>query len=215
MNHGFFNMTQKVSANPWTGRAPVHQGKRKHSRANPNLKQWWLFFFFSYIRGILHLDWVPEGQTINQVYYKEVLINLREQVRSRPEMWKNDSWVLHHDNALPAHNALSVKMFLMKHKISMLEHPPYSPDLAPCDFFLFPKIKCVLKGTRFESVDAVKAKAKELTNNQKMTCSIASNSGRFTWSGVGIGEGSKLRVTTFLLCNFLNKKWSNISLVIL
>ena len=35
----FFNMTQKVSANPCTGRAPVHQGKRKHGRSNPNLKQ--------------------------------------------------------------------------------------------------------------------------------------------------------------------------------
>jgi len=39
----FFNTTQKVSDNPCTGRAPVHQGKRKHGRANPNLKQ--LSFF--------------------------------------------------------------------------------------------------------------------------------------------------------------------------
>jgi len=78
-------------------------------------------------------------------------------------MWKNDSWVLHHDNA-PAHNALSVKMFLTKHKITMLEHPPYSPDLAPCDVFLFPKIKSALKGSRFESIDVVKAKVTELTS---------------------------------------------------
>jgi len=34
-------------------------------------------------------------------------------------------------------------------------NPPYSPDLAPYDYFLFPKIKSALKGTRFESVDAV------------------------------------------------------------
>ena len=52
----------------------------------------------------------------------------------------------------------------MKHKITMLEHPPYSPYLAPCDFFVFPKIKSALKGTRFESIDAVKAKATELIN---------------------------------------------------
>ena len=44
MNHGFSNMTQKVSASPCTGGALVHQAKRKHGRANPNLKQWWLFF---------------------------------------------------------------------------------------------------------------------------------------------------------------------------
>jgi hypothetical protein len=65
---------------------------------------------------------VPEGQTVNQVYYKEILRTLRERMRrKRPEMWKKGSWMLHHDNA-PAHNALSVKTFLVKHKIPMLEH---------------------------------------------------------------------------------------------
>jgi hypothetical protein len=44
----------------------------------------------------------------------------------------------------------------------VLEYPRYSPDLAPCDFFLFPKSKSALKGTRFEPVDAVKAKATEV-----------------------------------------------------
>ena len=89
------------------------------------------------IRGIVHVDWVPEGQIVNQVYYKEILTNLRERVRkSRPKMWKNGSWVLHQDNA-PALNALSVKTCLTKHKITVLEHPPYSPDLALCDFFYF------------------------------------------------------------------------------
>ena len=136
MNHGFLNTTQKINTNPCTGRAAVHQGKRKHCRANPNLKQWWFFFD---IWGIVHVDWVSEGQTVNQVCYKEVLTDLHEWVRRRrPEMWKNGWWVLHQDDA-PAHNALSVKTFLTKHKITLLEHPPYSPDLAPCDFFLISK----------------------------------------------------------------------------
>jgi hypothetical protein len=101
---------------------------------------------------------VPEGQTVNQVYYKEILTTLRERARrKRPEMWMNVSWILHHDNAA-SHNAVSVKIFPAKHKIPVLEHPSYSP----CDFF-FPKIKFALKGTRFESVDAVKAKATEVT----------------------------------------------------
>jgi len=121
-----------------------------------------LMTFLSDIRGIVHVDWVPEGQTVNQVYYKEFMTNLRDRMRrKRPEMWKNGSWVLHQDNA-PAHNALSVKVFLTKHKIIVLEHPPYSPDLAPCDFFLFVKIKSALKGNSFEPVDSVKAKATEL-----------------------------------------------------
>ena len=52
------------------------------------------------------------------------------------------------------------------------------------------------------------------TSYQKTTCSIASNSGKFAWNSVGIAEGNTLRVTTFLLCNFFNKRCSNINLVI-
>jgi len=58
------------------------------------------------------------------------------------------SWLLHHDNA-PAHNALGIWEFLAKYNIAVLDQPPYSPDLAPCDFFLFSKLKEVIKGTRF------------------------------------------------------------------
>ena len=82
-------------------------------------------------------------------------------------------------------------------------------------FIIFPKIKSASKGTRFESVNAVKAQATELMNKLSEEDLIASNSGRFAWSGVGIGEGSTVRVTTFLLCNFFNKNCSNISPVIL
>jgi transposase len=66
---------------------------------------------------------------------------------------------------VPAHNALSVKQFLANKNITVLEHPPYSPDLAPCDFYLFPKIESVLKGTHFLSVENVKAKMVEILNS--------------------------------------------------
>ena len=88
-------------------------------------------------------------------------------------MWKEKSWVLHDDNA-PAHSALSVKRFLAKYNIPVLEHPVYSPDLAPCDFYLFPKVKSVLIGTTFESVEDVKKKAarllKDLTEQDFQHC---------------------------------------------
>jgi len=54
--------------------------------------------------------------------------------RKRPEIFANKSWILHHDNA-PAHTALSVMQFLATKQITVLEHPAYSPDLAPSDFF--------------------------------------------------------------------------------
>ena len=66
-----------------------------------------LIVFFD-IQGIVMAEWVPSAQTVNQRYYIEVLMKLRERVRmKRPELWRN-GWILHQDNA-PAHNALSVK----------------------------------------------------------------------------------------------------------
>jgi transposase len=53
--------------------------------------------------------------------------------------------MLHHDNA-PCHTAISVIEFLAKKGIPVVPQPPYSPDLSPCDFFLFPKLKFHLKG---------------------------------------------------------------------
>jgi hypothetical protein len=48
----------------------------------------------------------------------------------RPELLANNSWVLHHDNA-PSQPALSEKEFLAGKQITVLEHRPCSPDLAP------------------------------------------------------------------------------------
>jgi len=65
---------------------------------------------------------------------------------------------------VPAHSTLSVKQFLANKNITVLKHPPYSPDLTPCDFYLFPKIKLVLKETHFVSVENMKAKMMEILN---------------------------------------------------
>jgi hypothetical protein len=55
--------------------------------------------------------------------------------------------------------ALSVHELLVSKQITMLEHPPYSPDLALCDFFLFPLIKKRLKGTNFDDAEDIQNNA--------------------------------------------------------
>jgi hypothetical protein len=86
---------------------------------------------------------------MNQTVYITVLQRLRDAVRQKwPHKW---SWLLHHDNA-PCHTALSVREFLGKHSIPVVPHLPYSLDFAPCDFFLFPRLKSTLKGKRFQDV---------------------------------------------------------------
>jgi hypothetical protein len=43
--------------------------------------------------------------------------------------------------------------------MTLIPHPPHSPDLAPCDFFLFPKIKLKLKGRRFDAIEEIQAES--------------------------------------------------------
>ena len=120
---------------PETKRQSMHwkslQSPRKKKACMSKSKFKVMMIVFFDIRWVIYIYWVPEGQTVNQVYYKNVLTTLREHVRRRrPDMWKNASWILHHDNA-PAHNAPSLKSYLAKNNIPVMEHPPYSPDLAP------------------------------------------------------------------------------------
>ena len=56
----------------------------------------------------------------------------------------------------PPHNALEIWEFLTKNKIAVLKQPAYSPDLAPCDFLLFLKLKEVIKETRLQDSEAIK-----------------------------------------------------------
>ena len=73
---------------------------------------------------------------------------------------ENPSWILHHDNA-PAHTSMLVREFLAKNKIVIMPQPPYSLDLTPADFFLFPKVKTPLRGMRFATIEEIKGKSKQ------------------------------------------------------
>jgi len=66
--------------------------------------------------------------------------------------------MLHHDNA-PAHASLLIRSYPAKRQTSVVPHPPYSPDLAPEDFFLFPKLKTTLKGCRFPTIQEIQENA--------------------------------------------------------
>jgi len=99
-----------------------------------------LIYFFDQ-KGIVHKEFVPPGRTVNAAFYFEVLKRLRENVRrKRPDHLRNKTWLLHHDNA-PAHAALLTRRFLNNNNMTVVPHPPYSPDLAPSELFLFPKLK--------------------------------------------------------------------------
>ena len=94
---------------------------------------------FFYSKGIVHKEFVPPGHTVNQIFYLQVLDRLRNRVvRVLREI--ANAWFLQHDNT-PSHTSFAVREFLAQHNITILPHPPYSPDLAPCDFFYSPSSK--------------------------------------------------------------------------
>ena len=140
---------------------PESPRSKKARQVHSYVKVMLTCFFDS--RGIVHHDYAPEGQTINKEYYLEVLHRLREAVqRKRPDLWAAKNFQLHHDNA-PAHFVHVIHAFLAKNSMSLVRQVSYSPDLAPCDFWLFPKQKTILKGRRFQSrEDIIKKSTKEL-----------------------------------------------------
>jgi histone-lysine N-methyltransferase SETMAR len=124
--------------------------------------------FFDY-RGIVHHSYAPKSQTINKEYYLEVICHLRDAVRrKRPDLSASHNWQFHHDNGL-AHSSHLIQCFLAKHGIPVVRQAPYSPDMAPCDFWLVPKLKRPLKGSRFDSCkDIMRDATKELRSFPEM-----------------------------------------------
>ena len=69
---------------------------------------------------------------------------------------------------MPSHNDATLKKFLANRNVAVLHHPPYWPDLAPADYFLFPKFKFPLKGPHFQTVEEIQcAVTRELNNISK------------------------------------------------
>ena len=70
---------------------------------------------------------------------------------------------MQHDNA-PAHTSLVVREFLTKNSMTTVPHPAYSPDLPPCGFYVFPKMKIRLKERRFISIEEIQAESQHALN---------------------------------------------------
>ena len=151
MNHGCSTKIPRPNGKVRNGKRKFLLVRRKHAWAERRWKPWLLFFFDN--RGIVHKEFVPPGQAVNHAFYKDVLERLWKRVQ-RVRRGIADDWLLQHDNA-PAHTALSIREFLVKKNIPVLPHPPYSPNLATCNFSLFPKLKSKLKGHHFGTIENI------------------------------------------------------------
>ncbi|GBP29050.1 Histone-lysine N-methyltransferase SETMAR [Eumeta japonica] len=116
-------------------------------------------FFFHINR---HVDTVPleNRKTVKSERYTTICLpEVFEEIRKNNRQRKI---ILHHDSA-GYHTSTETIRFLEDQKIELTDHPPYSPVLAPNDFYLFPRVKSKLRGQRFasheEAFDACKVHA--------------------------------------------------------
>jgi len=100
--------------------------------------------------GILLNDYLPKDQTINAEYYSSLLVQLKGLLKEKRRGKATEGVLFLHDNA-PAHWALATQNKLAYLSFQCLDHPPYSPDLAPSDYHLFPGLKKRLEGHHFSS----------------------------------------------------------------
>ena len=87
--------------------------------------------------------------------------------------------VLLHDNARP-HTAQLTVTTLNRYGWECLEHPPYSPDLSPCDFHIFGPLKKAMKGRKFKSDGEVQRMVTEFLKQQPVVLRTEYHVANFT-----------------------------------
>jgi len=101
-------------------------------------------------------DRVLSGTTVTATYYCQFLQKLRRKMQAnRLDLLENGVLILH-DNSRPQIGKV-VREFLDRYSWEVLPHPPYSPDISPPDFDLFPKLKINMRGVRFSTLEDLSA----------------------------------------------------------
>ena len=114
--------------------------------------------------GILQIDYLQKGQTINGMYCASLLMQLREKIKIKRRGKLTKGVLFHH---APVHKSVFAMVAIHDCGFKLIEHPPYSPDLAPSDFHLFPKLKTAISGTHFQSDDDVIHAVDDFLNGQE------------------------------------------------
>ncbi|UYV72930.1 hypothetical protein LAZ67_10001205, partial [Cordylochernes scorpioides] len=109
-------------------------------------------------KSVLLVNYLPPNTTVNAARYCEVLTKLRAAIKRKRPGLLSRKVLLVHDNARP-HTARTTHTLLENFKWEISTHPPYSPELTPSDFHLFPALKLHLGGKHFANDDEVQAEA--------------------------------------------------------
>jgi len=120
---------------------------------------------FWYWEGVLLVDFLGRGSTINSERYCETLKKLRRAIQNKRRGKLSSNVWFFHDNAR-SHMANRARELLDHFGWEVFDHPPYSPDLAPSNYHLFPNMKTWLATQRFDDDAELQAGVNEWLNSQ-------------------------------------------------
>ena len=105
-------------------------------------------------QGVIHIDYLQKGRTITGQYYSDLLTRFDAVLKEKRPRLQRKKVLFHHDNA-PSHSSRVATEKFIGLGYALVPHTPYSPDLAPSAFFLFPNLKKSLAGKRFGSNEKI------------------------------------------------------------
>ena len=121
----------------------------KRARTRPSAGKILMTVFWD-CQGVVLLDFLPHKRTITGDYYASLLHKLRDAIKAKRRGKLTKGILLQHDNA-PVHKSRVAQAAVRACGFEQVNHPPYSPDLAPSDFYLFPHLKRELRGHDFQN----------------------------------------------------------------
>ena len=135
MKPGCIIMIRRVNRNRWNGNMPLLRRQRSSKPPGPPRRLCRTIFWDS--KGVIHIDYLPHGTTMNGKYYANLLKQVRQSIK---EKRRGKSVVgLCFTRITRRFTPAELRwMLCVSVADELLPHPPYSPDLAPSDFHLFP-----------------------------------------------------------------------------
>ena len=152
----YYNSETKAQSMSWVkpGETPPVKAKATPSAGKVMMTVFWD------CEGLIEISYLPRGETINADYYIEQLNRLHAALKKSRPGKLHQRILLQHDNARP-HTAKKTIAALREKNWELLPHPPYSPDLAPSDFWLFGPLKSGLRGKKYETLKAIQSDVKK------------------------------------------------------
>ena len=143
----YFEPQRRINNKQWLKKGQSRPVKAKRLQSSKKV----LYTVFFNSNGPVVQIPSPPGKSVTGIFYRDkVLKSVKKHYNNfHPRTGLRGIHIIH-DNA-SSHKSNVVQQFLHDERVIQLPHPPYSPDLSPCDFFLFPTLKKMLAGRRYNS----------------------------------------------------------------